>query len=501
VFVVSDLHLGGPPEPAGSELAQHTDPCVRRFCEFGKWLAARPEREKRDVHLVLNGDVVDFLAVEPFVAFRAHDRAATEKLERIFERSGEVWDALSSLLASGISMTLLLGNTDLELSFPGPRRLLLEKLGPGRIDFIYDNQAFSMGPLLVEHGNRYDRVHAVPHNKLRHVRSNLSRREPPRKLPNVPGRELVANVSNALKKRGCSFLDMVKPESAAVIFLLGAVESEALERTQVRNLIRTMLRPAGNYVDPSLYQDAEEDRFDSMEHPAVAEFERSLSQVDTPNPMSAWLGRSFGAGKRSARIEAVERPEQLLAQMLGVDGVSDGDTSPGSPSDGRGEHDEEKPSFWERWNEIRRGDRGALGRYLLTGLRSVARSHHAAWDTGREDTGYVRAADASAKEGFKVVVYGHTHLPKQLSLPRRNAVYLNTGSWTPKVKLPASLWSDDDEEAVGSVLEVLADWEEQNLEPYVEPGSTFARIDLDGGEVERASLHRFDSEGAEPMAD
>ena len=70
----------------------------------------------------------------------------------------------------------MLGNHDIELSLPGTRQLLLDRLGPGRIDFTYDNEALTIGPVLIEHGNRFDAWNAVPHGALRRLRSQLSRR-------------------------------------------------------------------------------------------------------------------------------------------------------------------------------------------------------------------------------------------------------------------------------------------------------------------------------------
>ncbi len=99
----------------------------------------------------------------------------------------DVWDALRAFVASSAALTLMLGNHDIELALPGPHRLLRERLGPGRADFIFDNQAFVEGPLLIEHGNRYDMWNVVPHDRLREVRSAVSRREPPPQLPDIPG--------------------------------------------------------------------------------------------------------------------------------------------------------------------------------------------------------------------------------------------------------------------------------------------------------------------------
>jgi UDP-2,3-diacylglucosamine pyrophosphatase LpxH len=149
-----------------------------RLDEFIRYAGAQRTSD-RDVTLVLAGDIVDFLAEEEFTAFTINDAVAGQKLERIIQQTDEVWQSLQLFAASGSELVLLLGNHDIELSLPTPRRVLLERLGSGQIEFIYDNQAFVDGPVIIEHGNRYDSWNVVSHDGLREVRSALSRRESP----------------------------------------------------------------------------------------------------------------------------------------------------------------------------------------------------------------------------------------------------------------------------------------------------------------------------------
>jgi UDP-2,3-diacylglucosamine pyrophosphatase LpxH len=223
LFVISDLHLGG--EPA-TETAPDLEMCTpharERVDHFIRYAAAQ-RLEQQDVRLVINGDIVDFLAEEGARPFLGDDIRAREVLQRIMGRTQKVWTALRDFVASGAALTLLLGNHDIELSLPGPRHLLLDRLGPGRVEFIYDNQAFVDGPVLIEHGNRYDTWNMVPHNQLRHVRAKLSRGEKPRRYPNVPGSDLVCKVVNRLKTK-YRFVDLLKPETEAVLPALPSLD-------------------------------------------------------------------------------------------------------------------------------------------------------------------------------------------------------------------------------------------------------------------------------------
>jgi UDP-2,3-diacylglucosamine pyrophosphatase LpxH len=174
LLVISDLHLGGAPAMDDKPAFQMCSaPGRAHLVRFLEW--AIDQRDgAQDVHLVLAGDFVDFLAEERAGGFRSFiddDRLARDKLARILDDTAEVWRALHRFVAGGGALTLMLGNHDLELSLPGPRRLLLETLGAGRVEFLYDNQAFTLGTVLVEHGNRYDDWNAVPHNDLREARS------------------------------------------------------------------------------------------------------------------------------------------------------------------------------------------------------------------------------------------------------------------------------------------------------------------------------------------
>ncbi len=158
IFVISDLHLGGEPGfqmcgPKGQEL----------LAGFVRW-ATSQQQPGHDAHLVIAGDGVDFLAEEPSAAFTHDEVEAERKLARIFEHTAGVWQAFAAHVAAGAPLTLMLGNHDIELSMPRPRRALLSRLGVGRVELLYDDEALRIGPVLIEHGNRYDDWNWVNHD-------------------------------------------------------------------------------------------------------------------------------------------------------------------------------------------------------------------------------------------------------------------------------------------------------------------------------------------------
>jgi hypothetical protein len=76
------------------------------------------------------------------------------------------------------SLTILLGNHDVELSFPPVRRAFASLIGTEEgmgLRFICDGEAYVIDHVLIEHGNRYDGFNAVAFDDLRELRSLQSR--------------------------------------------------------------------------------------------------------------------------------------------------------------------------------------------------------------------------------------------------------------------------------------------------------------------------------------
>lgn len=177
VYIISDIHLGGEYPKNGNKGFRMCNQ-VEKLTQFVTALAEKPQSPK--IELVINGDFVDFLAEEPpyWTAFTENSIWAIEKLELITKRDIYFFTALKTFLHKGHRLTILLGNHDLELSLPAVRKKLEKILGiEGTQDyhFIYDNEAYVVGKVLIEHGNRYDRWNMVDHDALRHVRSLQSR--------------------------------------------------------------------------------------------------------------------------------------------------------------------------------------------------------------------------------------------------------------------------------------------------------------------------------------
>ncbi|MDY7233341.1 metallophosphoesterase [Hyalangium rubrum] len=440
LFVISDLHLGG---DTGFQIC--TARGRRRLAAFIRGIPSQLSTGQH-AHLVLAGDIVDFLAEQPFAAFTPEDSVATAKLARIMDHgdTADVWQALRELVSAGHSLTLLLGNHDLELSLPGPRRLLHQRIGHRGVEFLYDNQAFVRGPVLIEHGNRYDDWNVVPHDALRAVRSALTRREAPPPMRTVAGSELVVGVMNGLKRQ-YAFIDLLKPENEAAIPLLAVLDPGAMFKLQ--QLVRMA---------------------------------RQAARTRTPRDES-------GAPEERELIsgEAEQTEELLLREAQELLGASDDEI-------GAREH---LKSWWELYRAGTFEDRREQLRRLRKALRIYVREQHETFAVAEESPRYLKPAEALARRGFRVVVFGHTHLAKRVPMLGGEARYLNTGTWAELMRIPEEVLSDSaaGDSVLSEFVEALAD---NQLGPWRTLVPTFARIDLEGETLVSADVFLFEEDGS-----
>ena len=474
IFVISDLHLGGAPASEGKPAFQMcTAEGRRQLARFIEWAAGRIGGGW-DVQLVVAGDIVDFLAEEReggFQAFTNDDAQATRKLGLILTDTAEVWTAFGSFVGRGGALTLMLGNHDLELSLPGPRRLLLGRLGPGRVEFIYDNQAFTFEDLvLIEHGNRYDDWNAVPHDDLRETRSRVSRGEAGTFDP-LPGSRMVVELVNPTKK-DLSFVDLLKPEDAALLPFLALLAPDRYQQisTTLKNRLRALRVSYGAGQQPK---------------------DRNFVGLDAAAPIAPGLGTG-DADDDALMALAAEAAGGGDAAMVGGVGP-----------------------FLERWkNKLAEAYREKQLDLLLKVLRAYRATNERAFNvTADEDKKYLTAATESAARGFEVVVYGHTHRPKRISLAGRqasngalvgpNALYLNSGTWADLMVLPSDLLAAEDTESGQKARALLRrfadDLASNRLEGWRRQLPTFAAIDVESGRVTKADVEILE-DGERPVA-
>jgi hypothetical protein len=114
-----------------------------------------------EVELILNGDCLDFLIVEPHdTGGVMHAGLALEKLRRMIAAHGPFFETLHRFVRQpGRRVTFLTGNHDMELCFAEVRVGIVEAMGmqpdDGRIYFCPTPSYRPLPDVYIEHGNAY----------------------------------------------------------------------------------------------------------------------------------------------------------------------------------------------------------------------------------------------------------------------------------------------------------------------------------------------------------
>jgi len=231
LHVISDLHLGGEEGfqifNAGAE---------------AQWLIDRlaTESPDRKIALLINGDLVDFLAERPAQYFDPGN--AVTKLNRIArDRSFEpVWQALKRFTQKKNRWLIInLGNHDVELALPWVRSCLLDVLAGageaarGRVVLSFDGAGFlckvGNATILCVHGNEVDDWNVTDHETIRRIGRDIVHGCPVESwIPNA-GTQMVIDVMNGLKHQ-FPFIDLLKPEAQGVVPTLMALAPDQRDR-------------------------------------------------------------------------------------------------------------------------------------------------------------------------------------------------------------------------------------------------------------------------------
>ena len=202
VLVVSDVHLGN----GGSY----------DIYAGGDALPALIRREAGpDLHLLLNGDAVDFLLNDDPLSLELDRVVRAAEATARHPETRAVLQAIGELLALGGQATVRIGNHDVELAIPEVQAALRAATGQppeiaGRLRFEGGETPgiLTVGGVrvLYTHGEHNDHWNRVGYSDL------MDRSRWP-KFRYPPGSELVKNILNPLKRDyGMRFADLLKPD-------------------------------------------------------------------------------------------------------------------------------------------------------------------------------------------------------------------------------------------------------------------------------------------------
>ena len=129
-------------------------------------------------------------------------------------------------------------------------------------------------------------------------------------------------------------------------------------------------------------------------------------------------------------------------------------------------------------------------RILLDALRTL-----------QSDTSFVRSEELPeyldhAKQlasKFGVVLFGHTHLAKEVLLKDEEAVYINTGTWADLMKVPTPIFDPIEANAFAALDQFVNDLRQGDLQKYLFFEPSFAHVII--GPEDKAISARLHSAG------
>jgi UDP-2,3-diacylglucosamine pyrophosphatase LpxH len=479
VYVISDLHLGGvypsgdDPNDRGFRICTRTDALV----EFVDTLIAKSD----PIELIINGDVVDFLAERgtddsDWVPFTSDQASAAEKLRSIIRRDALFFDALARLLEHGHRLTLLQGNHDIELALPKVRQVLCDALRlTGRSDFrfIYDGEAYPVGNALIEHGNRYDAFNVVDNDALRRIRSLLSRNQdvPAQYAFGAPaGSHMVTSCINPIKV-DYKFIDLLKPETESVIPILLTLEPgyRSVLTTAAKLALAARKHRLQSAAMPSFGGDIHAGRSSEMDFgsdisapaaPVPDELDVLLRGVLQGDAELVLAGSAASGANAGPQIGSDISARETISRLGGMARLLTSRNSAGV--------DSRLPA-------------------LLASVRALQNDTTFARDAECLPE-YLHAAAELATRGFDFVVFGHTHMPRDIRLAG-GARYLNSGTWADVIKFPTDIVAGPKPQALEKLRAFVEDLGAGRLSGWTSFLPTYVRLDLGtDGKVATAAL-------------
>lgn len=376
VVVISDLHLT---VLRNRGLFQADD----LLASFLQWL----HKELKGCHLVLNGDIFDFLASHTEATLNPAD--AELQVVSIAQNHTEVFDALSLIVKSQEhEVTILGGNHDPELVLDRVQAKIEEHLKVScphsHLRWLTNGEGafFSLGnaKVLIEHGDQYDPWNWIDHEALRRAICLASRNISYKDIyKSPPGSRLVINRLNVLRDR-FNWIETLQPLTPSILPLLLEIVLPVVDSND-RNQILGAVREFKDFAKRSMV-------------------ETTLTLVKS----------------RSRYWADVNEERQILSEWLA-------------------QFKREERS-WGAIQDLK----AAMGRtvarlrqvYSSAKLKKVARTS-SFFQIEAADEQLARVVELIGY-GTHLVVHGHTHAAKAYTVG--GGLYINTGTWGQLTSLP-----------------------------------------------------------------
>ncbi|MCB9079185.1 MAG: metallophosphoesterase [Anaerolineaceae bacterium] len=432
-FVVSDLHLGAGQTTQGlAPLEDFT--ASREFIAFLHEIGQEGERDEREIELIFNGDLFEFLQVPavdnydptqtyPKEAYlNSSEEASIKRLKIIVAGHQEIFNALADFMHSNEPqrrITIIKGNHDVCLFWPGVKGYLREVLGASgaRVSLLrFADEFVSREKIYVEHGHQ----HA---EKMNGYQDSFNPRstDDPSQLFYPAGSHFVIDFFNQVEPER-PFIDHIKPLTTLIWYALhwdfdfaGRAlacfirKTPALVVSDTNYWQKNSIAPTG-----SLLQELE----DEVQRQKLAE----RYKTDT-------------AFRQAFHYQ--------IQQYLDDASIDNKGSNPSPPL-----HVSDNPL---QMGQINQQQQRAM-------LRRAA-------------------VEVAEREKAKVIIFGHTHEPTE-ELLSNGSIYINTGSWISDLsKISLNMWE--------------ALFNSAALPETIPSALTYARIDYNEDEHPYAKLLYF----------
>lgn len=403
LHVVSDLHLGG---REGSQIFGSTAELA--------WLIdhVRAASQQGRHALLVNGDIIDFLAEEPALHFDPD--GAVAKLDGVWQRFNPVFAALQRLLMTPDRLLIInLGNHDLELALPWVRAHLAQLLTGGdeaatsRLLWVTDGTGVRCrvgnASVVCVHGNEVDSWNVTDYERLRRIGRDRQFGLPFEAWTPNAGTQLVVEVMNQIK-RDYPFVDLLKPETKGVLPILAAL------KPGLHRKLRDLAEIAGRKV-----WDVGRMRAGFLATDALA---------------------AFSEGARPLTAFAVPAPERSSKALLNdVESAWRQNVAPISLV--RGTQDQQLGVWSATWDFVSGKPRHEVLREALEHL-----DRDRSFDPAASDSTY-RDLDAMVGADIDLLLAGHTHLERSIARTRGRGHYFNSGTWARLICIEPAVRQDE----------------------------------------------------------
>jgi UDP-2,3-diacylglucosamine pyrophosphatase LpxH len=432
LYVVSDIHLGGRRDAHDNFQIFNRG---ERLGNLARYIAE--QRKDEDVALVLNGDIIDSLAEDEVPGYIAADSdTALRMMDHLYQDSSfrPVWDSLAHFVKTPKRhLVFVMGNHDIELSLPVVENSIRERLSgenenaQARIHFATHGGGFGCrvagARIFCTHGNELDKWNWVDYSQLGQLANaiNAGRTVDMSKWKPNAGTRLVVDVMNAIKRR-YPFVDLLKPEVAAVAAVILALDKDVFKHIDLEEAFPLLRdKKQGELVTKNLLG------------PGDVYFSSAPPSVTADEAAEQLLGPSLREAIQDERKSTSGASEDDLL-LAAEEAVSEGKSATEMADS---ESDQETLGLWDivaGWVGLVSKEEG-LRRALKDWLKDDT-----TFEADKEDE-YYHTMKERVSDQVDFVITGHSHKPRAIKLDG-SRYYFNCGTWIRTLRLTKEVLDD-----------------------------------------------------------